>query len=259
MSESLVYARLQGSPDFKGPGDIKSPGTTRGGGGPRTLILDLDETLVHSWEDPDFLEMLGIYVDVETYRKFHPTGSQQICYSFEIDFSDSEKRFWGLHRPHLHEFLCFARQYFDNIIVWSAGIQPYVQEITRQVFLDTGLPPPKLIWSRTNCSLYQKTYHKPIHELTVDLSNRYYGSLKINPESTLILDDKIYTFMENPQNGVLIPPYCPGKDRESGNPEMEDLLDRSDDALLKFMAWLELPEVRNCTDVRKLNKQHIFD
>lgn len=227
--------------------------------GPKTLILDLDETLVHSWENASFLELYEIYSDPEIYRKFHPTGSPAIAYSMVLKFPQGQNRIWGLYRPHMDKFLLFAKNYFDNILVWSAAVEEYVQEIVRQKFLESGMVPPKLVWSRNKCSNYQGYYHKPISELLLDISNRPFSKLKIDPKSTLILDDKVYTFMQNPQNGVLIDPFSPGKDRPNEIPTLGDLLDRSDDALLKFMNWLERPEVRNCDDVRNLDKTHIFD
>lgn len=222
---------------------------------PRTLILDLDETLVHSWENPDFLESYKIYYDPVVYRKFHPVGSSQIAYSMALEMPNNTKsRIWGLHRPHLYEFLSFAGTYFDNIIVWSAGIHPYVEEITKQIFLESGLNPPKMVWSRSNCQNYNGLYHKPIYELITELSQRPYQTFQIDPRWTLIVDDKSHTFMLNTQSGILIPPYHPGK-----NPSLEQLLDQSDDALLKLKRWLERPEVKNAPDVRTLDKSRIFE
>jgi len=227
--------------------------------GPKTLILDLDETLVHSWENPQFLETYQIYSNPEIYRKFHPTGSSQIAYSILLDLPQGQNRIWGLFRPDMYKFLNFSGDYFDNILVWSAGIEPYVEEITKLIFLESGMKPPKLIWSRSKCSNYQGYYHKPISELLSDISRRPFSQLKIDPKSTLILDDKTYTFMQNPENGILIPIYHPGQDRPGKIPYMEDLLDRSDDALSKLTDWLDQPEVKNSTDVRNLDKSQIFN
>jgi TFIIF-interacting CTD phosphatase-like protein len=235
-----------------------SPRSRYTGKGPKTLILDLDETLIHSWENSRFIDTYKIYTDPTIYRRFHPLGTPQIAYSMLLDMNGSLNRIWGLHRPYLYEFLSFAGQYFDNIIVWSAGIRPYVDEITKQIFLESGLQPPKIVWSRNKCSNYQGLYHKPISEINAELATRPYETFTIDPKSTLILDDKQHTFMENPQNGILIRPYHPGKNRPEKFPTMEDLLDRSDKDLLQFMRWLERPEVRNAEDVRSLDKTNIF-
>jgi len=227
--------------------------------GPRTLILDLDETLIHSYENPQFLELYQIYTNPEVYRKFHPTGAPQIAYSLQLDSTYSATRIWGLYRPHMYEFLSFARGYFDNILIWSAGVRPYVEKVVKQIFLDSGITPPKLVWSRDKCYNYQGMYHKPISELILDISRRPFSQLEIDPKTTLILDDKSHTFMQNPGNGVLIPAFHPGANRPGKIPLLEDLLDRSDSALLEFMDWLNLSEVRNSLDVRDLDKGNIFN
>lgn len=226
---------------------------------PKTLILDLDETLVHSWENPQFIDTYGIFSDPEIYRKFHPMGSPQIAYSMFLDAKNyGQSRIWGLHRPHLHKFLNFIGDYADNIIVWSAGIRPYVDEIVKQIFLESGLQPPKVVRNREDCSSYQGLYHKPIYELITDLSSQPFSTMTVDPRWTLVIDDKMHTFMENPNSGVLIPQYNPGINNPSKVPTMDDLLDRSDIALLQLMEWLELPEVKNAEDVRLLAKDNIF-
>lgn len=232
--------------------------TARPGAGPRSIVFDIDETLCHSYENSSFLETYQIYTDPNIYRQFHPIGSPSISYSMLLDMNGHQNRIWGIYRPYLHEFLSFAGQYFDNIIVWSAGIVPYVDEISKQMFLESGLNPPKLVWARNRCSKYQDLYHKPISEINAELSTRPYETFKIDPKSTLILDDKQHTFMENRNNGVLIPIYSPGRNRPGRIPTMDDLLDRSDKALLQFKEWLEKPEVMNCEDVRNLDKSKIF-
>jgi hypothetical protein len=232
--------------------------TRRPGNGPRTLVLDLDECIVHSWESPVFIEKYGIYTDPTIYRKFHPLGSPSICYSMVLDMNGHKNYIWGLHRPHLYEFLSFAGHYFDNIIVWSAGIVPYVEEIAKQIFLESGLRPPKLVWARNKCSKYQDLYHKPIDEIISELSTRTYETFKVDPKSTLILDDKQHTFMANVNNGILINVFFPGKERPGRVPTLDDLLNRSDKCLLQFMSWLQRPEVQNSEDVRLLDKTKIF-
>ena len=237
---------------------FNNPNSPNSGKGPRTLILDLDETVIHSWENARFLDTYQIYTNPTIYRNFHPKGSPSIAYSMLLDMNGNINRIWGLNRPNTYEFLTFASQYFDNIIVWSAGIRPYVDDITKQIFLESGLRPPKLVWSRNKCSNYQGLYHKPISEINAELTTRPYVTFKIDPKSTLILDDKQHTFMENPQNGILARPYHPGKDRPGKIPTLDDLLDRSDRDLLQFMEWLESPKVRNAEDVRTLDKSNIF-
>ena len=224
----------------------------------KTLILDFDETLVHSWENPRFLDVYDIYSNPALVRSFHPLGQPQITYSMLLQLSTGPTKIWGLTRPHLHEFLEFAHQYFDNVLGWSAGLPSYVNEINDQVIVGSGLPSPKLLWARDRTPNYQGMYHKPISDIIQELNKRPYSPLEIDPKWTVIVDDKQHTFMLNPSSGILIPPYHPGKHRPDRIPLVEDLLDRSDDRLLQLKNWFERPEVRNCPDVTVLDKTRIF-
>lgn len=218
--------------------------------GPRTLILDLDETLVHSYENPTFLDTYGIYSNPETKNLFHPTNGHQIVYSMVLSRGH---RMWGLVRPGTYEFLEFAHDYFDNILVWSAGVKEYVDKIVNLLFTEAGFSRPRKIWARDKCSIRSGNYHKPISSLIYNLNSS--GSpLHIDPATTLIVDDREYTFQENPANGILIPPFCPG----GSQPSLINLLNREDRFLFKLMDWLKRPEVRNCTDVRYLDRSQIF-
>lgn len=206
---------------------------------PKTLFLDLDETLIHSWESPSFIEKYGIYTDPEVYRKFHPIGDYPLAYSISLE----DTNLWGLYRPHLFEFLKFAEGYFESVVIWSAGIPEYVHQVTKQMFAETNLKSPHLVWSRHHCAVHRDTYYKP---LTVSDF-----PVKINLESTFFIDDKNTTFRENPKNGIVIPAWSPGT-------SLNSLLDRSENSLLKLITWFELPEVKESKDVRQLDKSQIF-
>ena len=213
----------------------------------KTLILDLDETLACSYQNPE-LESLQIYTNPSIYRKFHPSGEKQFCYSVIVDVNGEPLKIWGVTRPGLEEFLKFAQEYFENVIIWSAGIGPYVEGICREIFDVNSLNLPRLIWSRKDCSSEPGYFHKPLG----DLINKLNGSLiRVDPAKTLIVDDRNYTFLRNPENGVLIPRFAPGKN-------LDDLTNRSDRSLYQLMDWLKRPEVINSEDFRKLDKTRIF-
>ena len=225
---------------------------------PRTLILDIDETLAHSWENPNFVQNYEIYTNPAILREFHPIGCPSISYSMTLDISGNKNMIWGLYRPYLHEFLTFANNYFDNMIVWSAGIAVYVEEIVKQMFDEAGLNSPKLTFSRNRCAKYQDLYHKPISEIDSELSSRYYESFKIDPKFTLILDDKQHTFMNNANNGVLCPIYHPGKNRTNRIPTLNDLLDRSITLYINSKNGWRPDLVKNSNDLRDLDKLKYF-
>lgn len=214
----------------------------------KTLILDLDETLASSLQNPQ-LDALQIYTDPSIYHKFHPIGQRQICYSTVVtvpsDNSVNTLRIWGVKRPGLEEFLRFVDNYFENVIVWSAGLGPYVDGICEEVFDAPGVKLPRIIWNRSNCTPGPGFYHKPLKDL-LNLE-----TIRVDLRKTLILDDRQYTFTDNPENGVLIPPFKP-----SGS--VDELANRSDRCLYKFMDWLQRPEVMSSEDYRSLDKSNIF-
>ena len=221
----------------------------------KTLILDLDETLACSQINPE-IEPLEIYTNPVIFRKFHPKGTSQICFSTTI-FSIEAKahlRIWGIMRPGLFEFLQFAQEYFENVIIWSAGLSAYVDAICKEIFNAPNLKLPRLIWARDQCANIstpgQLIFHKPIANLIHALQSA--GSpITIKIEKTLILDDRPHTFIDNPDNGVLIPQFKPSR-------SIEDLTSRSDNHLYKFIRWLNTPEVQNSIDYRLLDKTGIF-
>lgn len=244
-------------------GNTKRPGEK----GPRNLILDLDGTLICSYVNPVFLEDYEIYSNPEITKKFHPSGSPQICYSMDLSTSSTdEEKIWGLFRPHLYEFLSFADSYFDNIMVWSAGVDSYVKEIIDKIFVQSGFRYPKLVWSREHCAKADNFYHKPILGLSENFKKQQWSTITVDMKNTIIVDDLQQNFLNNPNNGVLIPLYQPGQKRPktlvNGSyqriPTLDDLLDRSDEALLDLKNWLNLPQIRNCEDIRLIPKNNIF-
>ncbi len=226
------------------------------------LIIDLDETLLRSYESPDFLDLYGIYTEPSIAKQFHSTVP-----SYSMTFDDSKKsRIWGVFRPGIKEFLDFVHDYFEYIILWSAATPPYIHHIMNALHKKFDIPYSRIIFTRLNCSRINDNYHKPIQTLIDHVNSSYYTSIKIDPKFTLILDDKDYTFFGNERNGVLIPPFIPGYTGPSGTvdvsrtkiPTYRQLMDRSDRALLDFMIWLDRPEVRNSYDYRELDKSRIF-
>ena len=174
----------------------------------RTLVLDLDETLACSQQNPN-LEQYQIYTDPSIFSKFHPPGQKQICFSTTVPHSGSDLKIWGIKRPGLEEFLRFAQDYFENVIIWSAGVENYVKGICEEIFDDPEgkLRMPRVIWARDRCAPGNNFYHKPLNVLAGTFQDSH---IKIDLKSkTLILDDREYTFTANPENGVLIPAFKP--------------------------------------------------
>lgn len=214
----------------------------------RCLSLDLDSTLIHSSVDIEELKNLKIYTDpnnVELRPRIyrfdlldvdHPPGTGVVT------------SMWGVFRPHLHQFLKFAYDYFKHVYIWSAGKEKYVwkikEQLERHTLNETGTEIKfQDVFSFDDCVMYPDKINKPLSKI-----------FAINPDAnetnTLALDDRDDTFDENFYNGIQIPVYEPKSTKNS--------ILKDDHALLQLMCWLSLPEVLRTNDVRKLDKRYIF-
>lgn len=149
------------------------------------LILDLDETLIHS--DIDILECRK----VATFRDYA---------SYNV-----------YARPHLERFLDFAFSNFE-VGFWTAGSESYANIVISSILkLDQK---PKFVYSRKRCTL-------KIHSSGYCSKPEYYyvkNLKKVNCErhSTLIVDDIPDTFKKNYGNGIQIKSF-------EGDPNDEEL------------------------------------
>lgn len=229
----------------------------------RTISLDLDQCLVATQDHMSSLFESGIMTNPELLPLRNRT------YIIEIDDiagagSGTTQKCWGVMRPHLPQFLDFCYKYFERVIVFSAGKKGYVEAIVDAIFKD--LPYPDLVFSYDEIHSY---YDKDGNKITVKPLTKVMKHIKgMTLKNSLALDDLLSNFEQNPDNGVLIPPYSPEYGLGDGNrhltaEEVETLVDNlnndEDDALLRFQKWLLEPEVMNCDDVRKLDKDYIFD
>lgn len=216
----------------------------------KVLVLDLDETLVHSIdikgseaEGLKVAERIGIYTD--------PQYQDIVNRSYRIKLNDPTTPkgtgviygCWGVTRPHAIDFLRFAFRYFKEVIIWSAGVTDYVDEICR--LLSRDLRPFKYLYTREDCIMDGDFCTKPLSKLIKD--HPELGDLN----NILIVDDKMEGCLDNPDNAIEIPPYKPKATPSS--------IRTDDDMLLRLQAWFETDEVINSTDVRTLDKSNIFN
>lgn len=207
----------------------------------KAIVLDLDETLVHSFTDIKRYHELGLNklsgLTPRTYSMHMrdvvtPRGQGTIT------------PMWGIIRPHVKEFILFCFSYFKVVIVWSAGKYGYVHDIVKILFVD--MPQPHAILTRDDCTKLDGNYDKNLNKLfnCQDLG-KY-----VRPTNTLIIDDRLVSFSTCPNNGVLIPPYSP-------KPRISNM--KSDDiTLLQLRAWFLQDAVKESGDVRYLTKKSIF-
>lgn len=211
----------------------------------KCVVLDLDQTLIATHENIKFLHELKILSDPKLMSLRNRT--------YYMSLDDLEKKgvgtkydFWGVTRPHIHEFLVFCFSYFRVVAVWSAGTRPYVEAIVDYIFKD--IRPPHIMFTQDDILRGQQgEIHKPLVKMMDSSSVIKRNMLDKN---TLAIDDNPSTFYYNQDNGVLIPDYNPALNVNA--------LARDDPTLLQLKYWLLQPEVANSKDVTKLDKSNIF-
>lgn len=205
-----------------------------------TIVLDLDETLVHSSEDMNDFHGLNIGKNPELKEIEHR------IYFLTLEEPDSSQKsnLWGITRPYLREFLIFCFNYFEHVCVWSAGQTRYVETLIKKICSDIKLP--KLIYSNPKCVQSDGVLQKPLLRI-IDEN----PEMNLSLEHTFMLDDRRSVFSNcNPSNGILIPAYMPLP--------LISSLKESDNCFSQLIRWFLLPEVIMSDDVRMLDKSCIF-
>jgi len=211
----------------------------------KCVVLDLDQTLIATQENMSSLKELNILSDPKLISLRNRT--------YHITIEDLERPgigtkydFWGVTRPHIHEFLIFCFSYFKIVAVWSAGKRPYVEAIVDHIFKD--IRPPHVIFTHDDIEIGPSGHvEKP---LTKMIESNPVLRRNMSLQNTLAIDDNSMTFYLNHDNGVLIPAYDPSLNINA--------LSRDDPTLLQLKYWLLQPEVVNARDVTVLDKSTIF-
>jgi len=142
-----------------------------------TLILDLDETLIHA----DFQCQFSQYDEV-----------------LEFTYEDMPVSIPLILRPGVREFLKFVKERF-NVIVFTAGRKEYADCVLK--YLD---PENKIFmyrFYREDCiSLKNKVYVKDLAIFQ-----------NLNLERTMIIDNSLYSFANQLSNGILITSFYNNK------------------------------------------------
>ena len=212
----------------------------------KCLILDLDETCFHTYKYMSQLKDLNILNDpkyMDLRKRVYILNMKDI----NGNGDGTNHQLWGIMRPGLRSFLKFCLNYFNKVIVWSAGVKSYVEAAVEYIF--RGLPKPFAVFSRRDC-LNEGTneypmYTKPIYHL---IEKNPYLSEYINMKNTYIIDDRVDYVKHNYTNGIIIPPYNPSLNIESMRSE--------DYALANIMKWLL--QNKNTNDVKLTRKNDIF-
>lgn len=228
-------------------------------GTPKCIVWDIDATLVHTHDKEhdsnigiqEKFSMLDIFSDEEKFKLRKKLYTMKIIDVVRPGYG-SITFLTGIFRPHLESMIDYMKINNFIFVIWSAGTPKYVHKMAEIMFPEKDFQ-PEIIYTLDDCEIEKDkngditTIFKPLEKLYKD--KRLKG--KLNEKNTLVIDDREDTFSKNPKNGIQIPEF-------ESDLTIEEICDHSDINLLKLMAWLETKEVKECTDVRKLNKNKIF-
>ena len=190
------------------------------------LLLDLDETLIHSEEFP----------------RTQPSEKE---FDFKVGFED-DTTYWYMtkKRPFLKEFLEFDFANFD-VGVWTASTEDYATIVLENIGIDkTKL---KCFYTRENCGMrldYESNSYYGVKNLQ-KLKKRSWSkpyTTKVGQmrelDKVLIVDDIAETAVNNRSNLILIKPFY---------------FDDNDTELLKLISYLE--KIKDEPNYRTVDKR----
>lgn len=212
----------------------------------KNIVLDIDATLVHTHGELDNFKMLKVY-DPKTQMELRKKVYTMVLVDVSTEPGEGEvTELSGIYRPYLKEFLDFCFNYFDNVVIWSAGKKKYVEKMCELMFPLKNQP--ILIFNYDDCESDENDFiTKPLEKIYRHKNCKG----KLSTKNTFVLDDREDTFSLNKRNGVLVPEF-------ESDMSLEDIHHHKDNNLLKLMAWLSTKEVKESTDVKKINKSNIF-
>ena len=216
-------------------------------GNQKYIVLDIDATLVHTHGDMDDFKMLKIYGSDEQLEMRRKLYNMRLIDVSDVPGEGEITDLAGIYRPYLKQFLEFCFDYFDGIVIWSAGKRKYVHKMCEYMF--PLKKQPLTIFTYDDCEGDEDDYIvKPLEKLYKHPKLKG----KLNETNTFVLDDREETYSYNKRNGILIPEF-------ESDMSVEDICNHPDGELLKLMTWLNTQEVKSSKDVRKLNKTNIFN
>ena len=194
----------------------------------KLLILDLDETLIHSESFPG-----KDYLDKESYDFSFALGGGAWS-------TNKEYYYYTKKRPFLKEFMEYAFENF-KVGIWTAADRDYASIILGEV----GIPISKLdlFWTSDKCTIKMKNDdgthpHDRQKYYGVKTLNKVRRSLDWNLKDILIVDD-IYESAENNYGNLI---HIKSFDNQVNDSE-----------LLKLITYLE--KIKDEPDFRRIEKR----
>lgn len=199
------------------------------------LVLDLDETFVHTFENEYDLD-----------RFVGQLGSRDKERIKRLEFTDGTGYYWTYIRPYAEEFLEMAFAEFESVGVWSAGSYEYVHKIVDIVFTKQR---PNYIMTRNDCNAVRTSKQEPICKYK-PLKNIYDARPDMNPSNTIIVDDRHDICGYNCLNNIRVPAFII---HEHNATHMA-----GDISLLTLAEWFQTDYFRNAKDVRSIKSDSPF-
>ena len=218
-----------------------------------SLVIDLDATFVHT-----LVDMIHYSRTIKLVESIDDKIVKDDLMSRIITFTLQNCRMWTILRPGTMEFIEFARYYFKDILVWSAGEKSYVEQIVSIIF-PPHISKSAIIFHRDDCvpddeiDCGDKIASPSTGDrrcLTKPLDRIFELNSEINHSNTFILDDRSDIASMNIDNLIQITPFEPKLNLQG--------ITHSDNAFEKLTAWLLREDVLTAPDVRNLDKSNIF-
>ncbi|XP_064542855.1 CTD nuclear envelope phosphatase 1 [Drosophila montana] len=200
----FVYVEPPLSPDSQKQLDIISR---------KTLVLDLDETLVHScYLDPDTNDVVGCNFVPETAVPDYVLHIPILANLHPIEFQ-------VFKRPHVDEFLNFVSRWYD-LVIYTASLEAYASNVIDKLDAGRGI-------------LHRRLYRQHCISTTVVTKNLY--AVNRDLTSIFIIDNSPSAYRDFPENAIPIKSY---------------IYDPDDEELLNLLPFLDA--LRFTKDVRSI-------
>ena len=142
------------------------------------LILDLDETLIHT---------------IVTYQ---PDPNLEKKSDFNFRFSADGPIYYVFKRPGLDEFLNESFKRFSRVGIWTAADRHYAKMIIKKILNYQQIMNLDFVFSRDFCESDQIGTIKP-------LSKIYQNYPTWKPKETIMVDNSAQVLRDNPLNGIV--------------------------------------------------------
>lgn len=153
----------------------------------KILVLDLDETLIHSASvnSPYHNDRKNLFIEPD--------------FELQVMIEKQHVKFHVFKRPHVDRFLEIVSQWYD-VVIFTAGIDAYGEIITNRLDNNRGIFKKK--YYRRHCTPELGLFSKDLSVITNDLS------------SIFILDNSPFAYKNYPHNAIQIKSwFCDQSDK----------------------------------------------